>query len=250
MFIAVILALTHGKVGGFADETSGIKVLAHQQTLPRAIYDSSLALSLRLKNGEPIEADLERLRTDADAFDRALSVMSTNSAVVGPSGKLVTLSALTTPEAKGHIAESVKLWEGYKTNLNRPVLEFSGSPYAQAAATPAQAPDKGETAAAPSSPESVLLSPRGRRLQGAVNALNEYGAKSHTNLAKHSAELQKLIESHSSTQAAVLQGIQVGGMVAALLLLGAIFFYFARNMRKEEAVSIGHARKPRTSCAR
>ena len=89
---------------------------------------------------KPIEADLERLRTDADAFDRALSVMSTSGAVVGPSGKLVTLSALTTPEAKGHIAESVKLWEGYKTNLNRPVLEFSGSPYAQAAATPAQAP--------------------------------------------------------------------------------------------------------------
>ena len=40
-------------------------------------------------------------------------------------------------------------------------------------------------------------------------------------------------------------------MVAALLLLGAIFFYFARNLRKEEAVvERGPARKPRTFCAR
>jgi HPt (histidine-containing phosphotransfer) domain-containing protein len=241
VFTAIILAVTHGKAGQFADDNAGVKVLAQQQLLPQAIYDASLALSQRLKNGEPIEADLERLRTAADAFDRALSMMSTNSAVVGPSDKLVSLSALTSAEAKAHIADSVKIWEGYKTNLNRPVLEFSGSPYATPAA-PSEAGAKVEPTATAASTAGVQLSPRGRRLQSAVTALNEYGATSHVKLAKSASELAKLVEGHSDTQAAVLRGITVGGMVAAVLLLGAIFFYFARNMRKEEAVS-NRARK-------
>jgi len=242
VFIAIILAVTHRTAGQFADDVAGVKVLEQQKRLPREIYTASLALSQRLKNGEPIEAELESLRSAADSFDRALSSMATSGAVFGPSGKLVGVGSLSSSEAKAHIAESVKIWEGYKTNLNRPVLEFSGSPYATpaAAATPAK-PEAAQVApAVPAT--SVQLSPRGRRLQGAVNALNEYGATSYTKLANHAGELSKLVESHSSSQASVLRGIQVGGMVAAILLLGAIFFYFARNMRKEEAVS-NRARK-------
>src|SRR5262245_19146682 len=94
VFTAIILAVTHRTVGQFASDNSGVKVLEQQKQLPKDIYHASLALSQRLKNGEPIEADLESLRTAADSFDRALSGMATSGAVVGPSGKLVSVGAL------------------------------------------------------------------------------------------------------------------------------------------------------------
>ena len=83
----------------------------------------------------------------------------------------------------------------------------------------------------------MQLSPRGRRLQTALNELNQYGASSHAQLSRVMGELAAQVEKDSQAAAGALRAIQVGGMVAAVLLLGAIFFYFARNLRKEEAES-------------
>jgi chemotaxis protein histidine kinase CheA len=88
----------------------------------------------------------------------------------------------------------------------------------------------------------VQYSPRGRRLLASLEELNEYGAASHAPLQKSMTELAAIVEADSAKNAAVLKGLQVGGIIAALLLLGAIFFYFARNLRKEELVA-SRARK-------
>ncbi len=45
--------------------------------------------------------------------------------------------------------------------------------------------------------------------------------------------LSNQVEAHSRKETGTLRAIQVGGMAAALLLLGAIFLFFARNLRKE-----------------
>ena len=81
------------------------------------------------------------------------------------------------------------------------------------------------------------LSPRGRRLQAALQDLNAYGATSHAQLRNVMVELTAQVETASRGRSGTLRTVQVFGMVAAVLLLGAIFFYFARNLRKEEAVS-------------
>jgi HPt (histidine-containing phosphotransfer) domain-containing protein len=50
-------------------------------------------------------------------------------------------------------------------------------------------------------------------------------------------ELTAQVETASHSRSGTLRMVQVFGIVAAVLLLGAIFFYFARNLRKEEAVA-------------
>jgi HPt (histidine-containing phosphotransfer) domain-containing protein/two-component sensor histidine kinase len=240
LFIAIILAVNHGKAGRFADDVVGVKFLVEQQLQPRAVFDSAAAVSARLKAGEKIDDAVEALRKAANSYDHAMSGLAGGGMVSDSSGKSIVLSTLLTTEAKTQLAAGTKLWDGYKAKLD-PVLRFSGSPYATDVVEPSPVVvPAGKNAvvqpAAPAVP-AVHLSPRGRRLQTALAELNDYGAASHEQLARIAAELSKQVEQDSQSEAGVVRAIQVFGMVAALLLLGAIFFYFARNLRKEELVS-------------
>jgi two-component system chemotaxis sensor kinase CheA len=225
LFTAVILAVNHGMVGRFGDSVAGVKFLADQQAQPRLVYDHGVALTERLKAGEKIDADLDALRSAAMKFDHNQGWLAKGQ-IMTADGDVVTLGSLSGDKARELFANSTKIWDAYKAKLE-PVLRFSGSPYPAEAAAPA--------AATPSS--EVQLSPRGRRLEAALTELNQYGAAAHSQLAGINGELAKLVEAESAQQATILKGIQIGGMVAALLLLGAIFFYFARNLRKEEMVA-------------
>jgi HPt (histidine-containing phosphotransfer) domain-containing protein len=230
VFIAVILALNHGKAGQFADNVAGVKFLAQQQTQPKAVYDASLELSRRLQAGEKIDETLETLRKAATSYDQALGGLRDGAMITDSAGDVIVLSALANAEAAKSLAASTKLWDGYKAKLD-PVLRFSGSPYASQPAAVA------DSKAGDADPTSVQLSPRGRRLQTALRDLNEYGAASHGQLARVMSDLAAEVEKDSNSAASALRGVQVGGMIAAVLLLGAIFFYFARNLRKDEAES-------------
>lgn len=237
VFIAIILAVNHAKAGRFADDVTGVKFLTQQQVQPRAIYDSALEVAARLKAGENVEEAIETLRKNASAYDHGLRGLA-DGMVSASNGETIVLSALVTPEAKALVGNGRKVWEGYMAKLD-PVLRFSGSPYqaeAEAPATPA-ATGKNAAAAVAQAPAGVRLSPRGRRLQAALVELNEFAAASHGPLSQVASELATRVETDSRSQASVLRSIQVGGLIAALLLLGAIFFYFARNLRKEELVS-------------
>ncbi|HEY4368200.1 MAG TPA: ATP-binding protein [Steroidobacteraceae bacterium] len=239
LFIAIILAVNHGKASRFADDVVGVKFLVEQQLQPRVVFDSATGVAARLKSGEPIDDAIEVLRKAATSYDHAMSGLAGGSMVSDSSGKSIVLSALLTPDAKTQLAAGTKLWDGYKAKLD-PVLRFSGSPYSTDAAEPAPAASVGKNAVvqppAPTVP-AVHLSPRGRRLQAALAELNDYGAASHEQLARIAGDLARQVEQDSQSEAGVVRAIQVFGMVAALLLLGAIFFYFARNLRKEELVS-------------
>jgi two-component system, chemotaxis family, sensor kinase CheA len=237
LFTAIILAVNHGMAGRFADSVGGVKFLSQQQAQPRAVYDAGVALTERLQAGEKIDEALESLRKAANTFDHGLSGLS-NGMITDANGDVFVLASLTSDEAKALVSNSTKIWDGYKAKLD-PVLRFSGSPYPTEAAAPAPvvAPAGKNVAPAPVVERSVQLSPRGRRLQAALLELNQYGASSHAQLARVSGDLSNLVEKDSAKNATVLRGIQVGGMLAAVLLLGAIFFYFARNLRKDEAVA-------------
>ena len=246
LFIAIILAVNHGKAGRFADDVTGVKFLAQQQSQPAAILGNAAAVADRLKTGAKIDDAIEALRSSANAYDHALSGIDKGGMISDSSGTTIVLATLSTDEAKARIASAVKLWEGYKAKLD-PVLRFSGSPYATESAAPVAAPvvPAGKNAVvqpAQPQPTGVQLSPRGRRLQAALVDVTQFGAAAQQELAKVAVDLATQVETSSQDQASILRGIQVGGMVAALLLLGAIFLYFARNLRKEEMVSI-RARK-------
>jgi HPt (histidine-containing phosphotransfer) domain-containing protein len=247
VFIAIILAVNHGKAGQFSDNVAGVKFLENQAQQPRAVYDASVALAQRLQNGERIDDALETLRKSATAFDRSLNGLANGGMISDAAGEIIVLPSMTTPDSAQLLRDGSKLWDGYKTKLD-PILRFSGSPYVttQPAPAPAPAVTNGKNAApvvaaAPPAP-TVQLSPRGRRLQAALNDLNQYGATSQGQLTALLKKLSVKVEEHSRLETGTLRGIQVGGMVAALLLLGAIFLYFARNLRKEEAVA-NRARK-------
>lgn len=248
VFIAIILAVNHGKAGQFSDDVAGARFLANQAQQPRTVYDASLLLSQRLASGEKLDDALETLRKAATSFDRSLSGLASGGMISDAAGDIIVLSAMNSPEASALLASGSKLWDGYKVKLD-PILRFSGSPYStqQAAADPAPAPvangkNAPPVAAARAPAPTVRLSPRGRRLQSALADLTQHGATSHTQLTKVLNDLAAQVEAHSRKETGTLRMIQVGGMVAALLLLGAIFLVFARNLRKEEAVN-NRARK-------
>jgi two-component system, chemotaxis family, sensor kinase CheA len=238
----VILAFNHGIAGQFADNVAGVKFLAQQQTQPAAVYAASRELTERLKSGQKIDEQLEVLRKAAHSFDHGLSGLTSGGMISDSNGEVIALGVLRGSESQALLSNTAKVWEGYKKKLT-PVLNFAGSPYptesAQPTAAPAPAGAKAQTASAPA---GVQYSPRGRRLLASVEELNEYGAASHAQLHKSMVELATIVEADSNSNAAVLKGLQVGGIVAALLLLGAIFFYFARNLKKEEDVA-NRARK-------
>ncbi len=241
VFTAVILAMNHAMVGRFADNTAGIRFLSQMQTQPKAIHDGAASVATELQRGGKIEDAIEEIRKNAAAFDQAVISVG-DGMVLDSEGKALQLSALSSAESEALAASAKKLWDGYKTKMD-PLLRFSGSPYAAEAPAPVAAPAGKNAPAVQSAVEkSVVLSPRGRRLQAAVTELNDYSSASHAQLAKIATQLMAQVEADSASQAAVIRAIQVGGLAAAVLLLGAIFFYFARNLRKEEAVS-ARARK-------
>jgi len=232
VFIAIILAVNHGKAGQFSDDVAAVKFLAEQREQPGAVNAAGIELAARLKNGQKIDEPLEALRKAAKSYDNAMSSLTNGGMITDSAGNVFVVPALTTDEAQGSLTKGNKLWNAYKAKLD-PVLRFSGSPYAapDAPATPAI---KHEAAVEQS---TVPLSPRGRRLQAALQDLNTYGATSNTQLRDVMVELTSQVEAASRSRSGTLRTVQVFGIVAAVLLLGAIFFYFARNMRKEEAVS-------------
>lgn len=237
LFTAVILAVNHGMVGRFDESVAGVKFLAQLQAQPAVLHQSGRSLEERLKAGEPIEGDLEALRNAAEKIELALGGLATGN-FTNADGHGVRLRALTDGKARELVQNGTKIWDAYRAKLD-PVWRFSGSAYSTETAAAAPAPAaNGKNAAAPAQPDkSVQLSPRGRRLQAALVEMNQYGAAAHTQLTSISSELADLVEQDSTKQATILKGIQVGGMLAALLLLGAIFFYFARNLRKDELVA-------------
>ncbi len=232
VFIAIILAVNHGKAGQFSDNVAGVKFLVEQQAQPRTVYDSGVELTARLKSGQKIDETLEALRKAATSYDQALSGLTHGAMITDSSGDVIVLPALNSDVSETALAASTKLWDGYKAKLD-PVLRFSGSPYSSQPAA---------VESADAAPSAIQLSPRGRRLQTALAELNQYGASSHAQLSRVMGDLAVQVESDSRKASGALRAIQVGGMVAALLLLGAIFLYFARNLRKEEAVA-NRARK-------
>jgi two-component system chemotaxis sensor kinase CheA len=234
LFMAFILAMNFQMAGRFAHSVSGVKFLEQHADQPLLLYQSGVQLAERLKAGEKIDAALDALDKAAVRFDHGLNGLASGM-VTDANGEVIGLGVLRSDQARELVANSTKIWDAYKTKLE-PVRRFSGSPYATDATAEASAQ------AAQADKATVQLSPRGRRLQAALAELNEFGAAAHTQLANASGELAKLVEQDSNKQAAILRGIQVGGMVAALVLLGAIFFYFARNLRKEE-LAANRARK-------
>lgn len=242
VFIAVILAVNHGKAGQFSDNVAGVRFLENQAQQPHTVHDASVELAQRLQNGEKIEDALETLRKAASSFDHALSGLATGGMITDSDGEILVLPSMSSPEAVEQLKNGSKLWDGYKAKLD-PILRFSGSPYvsAQPAPAPAPAATNGKNPApvvapAPAAP-SVQLSPRGRRLQAALTDLTEYGNTAHGQLTKVLTGLSTQVEAQSRKETGTLRLIQVGGMGAAVLLLGAIFLFFARNLRKEEASS-------------
>jgi two-component system chemotaxis sensor kinase CheA len=239
VFIAIILAFNHGIAGQFAKNVAAVKFLSQHQVQPAAVYEAGKALTERLKRGEKIDEPLEALRKAAKAYDTALGGVAGGGMITDSTGEVIEISVLSGAEAHAALENTAKIWDGYKKKLT-PVLNFAGSPYpaesAQSAAPQANASSPKTQAAGPE------YSPRGRRLVAAAEELNEYGAASHAQLAKAMTDLAALVEADSAKASALLRGLQVGGMIAALLLLGAIFFYFARNLRKEELVA-SRARK-------
>ncbi|MBM0103948.1 Hpt domain-containing protein [Steroidobacter sp. S1-65] len=239
VFIAIILAVNHGKAGQFSDNVAGVRFLENRAKQPGAVYDISVQLAERLRQGEKIDETLSSLQKAAAAFDNSLNSLANGGMITDASGDVFVLPTMTTPAAVERLKNASKLWDGYKAKLN-PVINFSGSPYYTAQPAPAPAAANGKApAAAPAAPAepTVQYSPRGRRLQAALNDLVQYGNTAHGQLAKVMTDLSVEVEAASRTETGTLRAIQVGGMVAALLLLGAIFLFFARNLRKEEAAS-------------
>ncbi|HEY0684281.1 MAG TPA: ATP-binding protein [Steroidobacter sp.] len=243
VFIAILLAVNHGKAGVFSDNVAGVRFLENRAQQPRALYDATVELAQRLQNGEKIDEAVESVRKAAAAFDNSLNSLANGGMITDAENEILVLPAMTKPEAVEQLKAATRLWDGYKAKLD-PILRFSGSPYVATQPAPAPAPAatnaKGAApAAAPAAAATptVQLSPRGRRLQGALNDLTQYGNTSHGQLAKVMTSLSNMVEADSRKQTGTLRYIQVGGMIAALLLLGAIFLFFTRNLRKEEAAS-------------
>ena len=234
LFVAVVLTLNFNLAGRLASTGVAVKYAAQQRMQPRAIHDSARLLESKLDAGQDIAPALDDLRRTASAYDDALTSMQTSGSVVDESGKILSVGALRSTEAQAQLQNAAKVWQGYKAKLE-PVLRFTGSAYVTNT-TPADP----QTQAAPTSTQD--FSPRGKRLQAALADLNKLGADAQVKLAKSGSELTAVLERSNQSLAGSLRIVQIVGVLVSLGMLLAIFFYFARNLRKDELES-NRARK-------
>jgi HPt (histidine-containing phosphotransfer) domain-containing protein/two-component sensor histidine kinase len=233
LFVTVVLTLNFNLAGRLASTGVAVKYAAQQRVQPRVVHDTAQLLESKLASRADINTVLEDLRRNASAYDEALAGMSNTGSVVDESGKVLSVGALRSAQAQAQLQDMAKIWQSYKSKLE-PVLRFSGSPYAAATV-------EGESAAAATMPVPEL-SPRGKRLQAAVAELNALGADVQPKLAKIGADLTATLEASNQALAKSLRIVQVVGVVVSLAMLLSIFFYFARNLRKEELIA-NRARK-------
>ncbi|MET0657030.1 MAG: ATP-binding protein [Steroidobacteraceae bacterium] len=229
LFVAVVLTLNFNLAGRLASTGVAVKYAAQQRMQPRVVHDSARLLESKLAAHEDISSSLDDLRRTASAYDEALNGMQSGGSVVDESGKVLTVGALRTDAAQAQLQSASKIWQVYKSKLE-PVLRFSGSPYA----TAAQDPKAAATA--------EVYSPRGKRLQSALADLNKAGADAQPKLVKVGSELTATLEESNQSLAQSLRIVQVAGVLVSLAMLLSIFFYFARNLRKDELIS-NRARK-------
>src|SRR5262245_26381764 len=204
VFIAIILAVNHGKAGQCSDDVAAVKFLAEQREQPGAVYAAGVELAGRLKSGQKIDEPLEALRKAAKSYDTAMSSLAGGGMVTDSTGNVFVVDALRDEKAQSALASGQKLWNAYKAKLD-PVLRFSGSPYAAAEAPAAKNP-----AALEATP--VPLSPRGRRLETALQDLNSYAATSHSQLRNVMVELTGQVETASHSRSGSLRMVQVFGI--------------------------------------
>ena len=229
LFVAVVLTLNFNLAGRLASTGVAVKYAAQQRMQPRTGHDSARLLASKLAAGEDISGALDDLRRTASAYDEALNGMQNGGNVVDESGKVLAVGALRADAAQAQLQSASKIWQVYKTKLE-PVLRFSGSPYATAAQDPKAAAT------------TDAYSPRGKRLQSALTELNKTGADAQPKLAKVGSELTATLEASNQSLAQSLRIVQVAGVLVSLAMLLSIFFYFARNLRKDELIS-NRARK-------
>src|SRR5690606_39260059 len=55
VFIAIILAVNHGKAGQFADDVAAVKFLAQQQAQPAVVHSAGLTLARTLRERQNID---------------------------------------------------------------------------------------------------------------------------------------------------------------------------------------------------
>jgi HPt (histidine-containing phosphotransfer) domain-containing protein len=221
LFVVGVLALNHQVADRFASGTVGAKYVAEQRVQPVAANMAANRLAERLNAGLDINSPLEELRTAAMAYDTAVVTLRGGKLPTGDGDNKMSVSQLFSSDARKHLDAIDKQWGGYKALL-KPVLDFSGSPYAAAAAPGA----------------TIAFSPRGEKLKVALEKLNTYGEANYKGLAQSTNELATLLQTENVSRASTLKWIQRGGMLLSVGLFGGILFYFLTNLRKEERIAL------------
>ncbi len=113
VFIAIILAVNHGKAGQFPGQRRG-RALPGE---PGAVAAGGLRLQRsrpaqqRLQNGEKVEEALESLRKAATNFDRLPSNSLANGGMItDASGEIPAPPSMTAPAAVEQLKSGSKLW--------------------------------------------------------------------------------------------------------------------------------------------
>jgi hypothetical protein len=164
--------------------------------------------------------------------------------VTDSTGNVFVVDALRDEKAQSALASGQKLWNAYKGQAR------SGAALLRLAL---RAPErcaraKNNCGARSDACSAQPARPAASRRRCRISTV--YAASSHSQLRNVMVELTAQVETASHSRSGTLRMVQVFGIVAAVLLLGAIFFYFARNMRKEEAVSNRQRKETATFCAR
>jgi two-component system chemotaxis sensor kinase CheA len=217
LFVAGVLSYNYFNTAGFASDALAIKQVAQQQAQPSVMNASAQVLATRLEKFEDVGPALEELRRAARGFDETMTAVGSGAAIKNAEGQTVRLSTATA-EGDAALAQIKKLWADYKTRLD-PVLRWSGTPYETTA--------EGQQA----------LNRRGITYKNQVAALVEKSAAVQEPLAKFTTQLAADVGASSAKRANILSIVQVVGIVAALMILVALFTVFLRNLQKEEVVA-------------
>jgi two-component system chemotaxis sensor kinase CheA len=214
-----LLALNYVFADRAAQSVAAVRSIGQQSLQARVIATQAQVVKNDLAARRYLGRGLNELKTTVGAFDTALEALERQAMQATGTSSVGGYVPLASPTAQRQVQALRQAWGEYRALL-KPIVAFNGNPYVETA-------DRG-----------TQLSATGLRLNRELNEAVRFGTARQEEMANLIGALTGGLESDTLARAQELRGYLFYGFgSAALLMLGAVFYFGLRLSRQEFAAT-------------
>ena len=212
-----VLALNYLFASRAVESMAAVSSISQQRLQPRVIAGQAQIVKNDLGGRRYLGRSLTELKTTVSSFDGALADLD-RSASSTETLPAFGYQPFASPVTQRRVQELRQIWGEYR-QLLKPIVGFAASAYVETA-------DRG-----------TQLSSSGLRLNRELDEAVRFGLARHEDMAKLIGVLASAVEAETQARAATLRTYLLSTLGVSAALLLAVFFYFGRNLSRQEQSS-------------